>query len=58
MHLSFKYFELEDIVPKAIRIFNEIGLLPVVNFTTDTAIMEIVDAESPTNCIRFTAPFN
>ena len=33
MHLSFKYFELEDIVPTAIRIFNEVGLIPVVNFT-------------------------
>ena len=28
MHLSFKYFELEDIVPTAIRIFNEVGLIP------------------------------
>lgn len=27
MHLSFKYFELEDIVPTAIRIFNEVGLI-------------------------------
>ena len=26
MHLEFKYFELEDIVPPAIRIFARVGL--------------------------------
>ena len=27
MNLEFKYFELEDIVPSAIRIFAELGLV-------------------------------
>lgn len=58
MHLSFKYFELEDIVPTAIRIFNEVGLIPIVNFTTDVANMNIVNTDNPEEVIEFVAPFN
>lgn len=58
MHLSFKYFELEDIVPNAIRIFSEVGLIPVVNFTSDTATMTIINTDNPEEVIPFVAPFN
>lgn len=58
MHLSFKYFELEDIVPIAIRIFNEVGLISVVNFTPDVATMEIINTENPDESVSFVAPFN
>lgn len=58
MHLQFKYFELEDIVPAAIRIFSEVGLVPLVNFTTDTATMTLVDTDNTESTIEFSAPFN
>ncbi len=58
MHLSFKYFELNDIVPTAIKIFDETGLIPVVNFTSDVATMDIVNIDNPEEKITFTAPFN
>ena len=58
MHLSFKYFELEDIVPTAIRIFNEVGLISVVNFAPDVATMEIINTENPDESVSFVAPFN
>lgn len=59
MHLSFKYFELDDIVPVATRIFSEVGLIAIVNFTSDTATMHIVNTDSPWDeCIKFEAPFN
>lgn len=58
MHLSFKYFELEDIVPTAIRIFNDVGLIPVVNFTSDIATMNIINTDNPEESIPFVAPFN
>lgn len=59
MHLSFKYFELDDIVPSAIRIFSEVGLVPIVNFTTDTATMTLYNTDAPEeNPITFSAPFN
>lgn len=58
MHLSFKYFELDDIVPTATRIFAEQGLIGIVNFSTDTATMNIVNTENPEEMISFVAPFN
>lgn len=58
MHLSFKYFELDDIVPTAIRIFSAVGLVPVVNFTTDTATMTLVNTDNPEDTVAFVAPFN
>lgn len=58
MHLSFKYFELEDIVPTATRIFGEVGIVPVVNFTADTATMTIVNTDDPEESICFVSPFN
>lgn len=58
MNLSFKYFELEDIVPAAIRIFEEVGIMPVVNFTSDTATMTMVNTDNPEEIITFTSPFN
>lgn len=58
MHLSFKYFELEDIVPTATRIFGEVGIIPVVNFTADTATMTMVNTDYPEETIYFVSPFN
>lgn len=58
MHLSFKYFELDDIVPTATRIFAEQGLIGIVNFSTDTGTMNIVNTENPDEMISFVAPFN
>ena len=58
MHLSFKYFELEDIVPTAIRIFSEVGLISIVNFTSEMAYLTVRNTEAPEEAIDFTAPFN
>ena len=58
MHLSFKYFELDDIVPTATRIFSNMGIIGIVNFTADTATMNIVNTENPEESITFIAPFN
>jgi hypothetical protein len=58
MHLSFKYFELDDIVPTATKIFVDLGLIAVVNFTSDVATMNIINTENPEEVIPFIAPFN
>ena len=58
MHLSFKYFELDDIVPPATRIFNEVGLIALPNFTSDTATFTVVNVDNLEESIVFTAPFN
>ena len=58
MHLAFKYFELDDIVPVATKIFARIGLLPMVNFIDGNAVMSIVNTDKVDEVISFTAPFN
>ena len=59
MHLAFKYFELEDIVPTATRIFREVGIIGLMNFDYDTASMTIVNTENPSDeRIEFEAPFD
>ena len=58
MHMSFKYFELDDIVPIATKIFTEIGLIAIVNFTEHTAVLTIVDVTNPEDRIDFASPFN
>lgn len=58
MHMQFKYFELEDIVPTATRIFNEVGILPVVTFDSNVATMTMVNTENPEETAVFFAPFN
>lgn len=57
MKLDFKYFELSDIVPVATRIFDEVGLLPIVNFTETTASLEMANVDNPEETIVFLAPF-
>ena len=57
MQLAFKYFELDDIVPIATRIFEEIGLISVVSFSEDVARMTIINIDNPEEVVLFTAPF-
>ena len=56
MKMSYKYFELQDIVPVALPIFQKVGLLPVTTFENDVATMMIVNVDNPTDYILFTSP--
>ncbi len=56
MHLTYKYFELGDIVPVATRIFSEIGLLSLVTYDNETASMTLVNTDNPEETIQFTSP--
>ena len=56
MHLAFKYFELDDIVPIATKIFEDVGLISVVTFDKESAFMTIVNVENPDECVTFTTP--
>lgn len=57
MQLAFKYFELDDIVPVATQIFEEVGLISLVNFTPDLATMTIVNVDNSEDNIIFSTPF-
>jgi hypothetical protein len=56
MKMSYKYFELQDIVPVATPIFQKVGLLPVVTFTDETAMMDLINVDKPEEHIWFTSP--
>ena len=57
MQLAFKYFELDDIVPVATKIFEEVGLISLVSFEGDRAIMQILNTDAPEEIASFTTPF-
>ena len=46
---KFKYFELGDIIPVAIRCLTANGLVSTTNFTKETATLSIIDTESGGN---------
>jgi hypothetical protein len=45
MKLEYMYFELQDIIPSAIEIFAELGLVSDVDISTETATMTIYNAD-------------
>jgi hypothetical protein len=57
MQLAFKYFELDDIVPIATKIFEEVGLISLVSFTENSAVMNILNIDNPDEMASFAAPF-
>ena len=46
-NLEFQYFELEDIVPVATRIFALVGLTHVTDFSGEAATMTVYNADNP-----------
>ena len=58
INLEFKYFELEDIVPTAIRIFARVGLTTNTVFDGETARMTIYNVDNREEAgIEFVAPY-
>lgn len=56
--LMYHFFELEDIVPAAIGIFNELGLFAQESFTADQASMTVYNTDNPSETAPvFTIPF-
>jgi hypothetical protein len=56
MAIQYKYFELDDIVPTATRIFSELGLIALVSYSEEKATMTIVNTDSPEETITFESP--
>lgn len=58
MLLEFKYFELEDIVPTAIRIFAKVGLLAVDDLAGDPVSLTVFNADNPNEApVIFRMPY-
>jgi hypothetical protein len=45
-YAKFKYFELGDFIPQVTKIFDDIGLCGVVNFTHELATLTVYDADA------------
>lgn len=53
---QYDYFELGDFLPETIQIFNEVGLVGVVEFFSDgSASLRIVDVDAPDQAVTFTS---
>lgn len=52
---GYKYFELADFLPAIQDIFAEVGLVDVIQFTSDTATMHLIDTQDGSNVV-FTSP--
>ena len=58
MHLEFKYFELEDIIPPAIRIFARVGLTTAINFAEEGAVMKVFNTDNVNEApMEFRVPY-
>lgn len=53
---QFKYFELEDIVPTATKIFHELGLLLMESITYERAEAVLLNVDKPEETIVFQVP--
>lgn len=52
-----KFFAMADFIPKAQRIFKQVGLCGVVSFTKELASIRIFDVENAAEFVEMTAPF-
>lgn len=55
-YAEFKYFTLEDIIPVKQSIFTEIGLLDCISFSSDVAILTLINIDNPEETIEFMSP--
>ena len=53
---GFEYFELADFLPTVQKIFSETGLGSSITFSSDIAVLTIVDVENASDRIEFHSP--
>lgn len=54
--VGYEYFELADFVPQVTKLFNEVGLISVVTYSEDLAVMTVVNTDKPEEQIVFSSP--
>ena len=53
---KYKYYELGDFLPIINKLFLEHKLFSQITFTSEVAILKVIDIENPENCIEFYSP--
>ena len=54
--VGYEYFELADFVPQVTKLFNEVGLISVVTYSEDLAVMTVINTDKPEEQIMFSSP--
>lgn len=53
---KYPYFKLEDFIVPLLSIFEKVRLISHVSFTSEVAMMKIIDLDKPDDFIVFTSP--
>ncbi len=53
---EYKYFELQDIVPVVMPLFDTFDLYPHFSFTEELATLDIIDIDNPEHTVTFSSP--
>lgn len=56
LYAEFKYFTLEDIIPVKTKIFEDLGLVDVIAFGSESAVLTLVNVSNPEEKIHFSSP--
>lgn len=55
---GYNYFELGDFLVPALSVFREVGLLSVISFGNEVAVMRIIDIDKPDDFILIESPMS
>lgn len=58
MKMQFTYFELDDIVPTALRLAKDIGLLMLDAFDEHNAVLNIINVDDASEMVTVSLPFS
>lgn len=56
-HSEFEFYQLQDIVPVAIHIFTQVGLLSTFSIVDGNATLTIINSDNKEDFVSFSAPF-
>lgn len=54
----YKYFELADFIPEITKIEAELGIVSIVSFGCDLAVLKMVNIDAPEELIEFYSPMS
>lgn len=54
---NYRYFELADFMPHAMKCLDQVGLIPVVTFSAEYAVMKVYDVDTGKN-IEISSPMS
>ena len=53
---KYNYFELEDFLPTVQEIFHKVGLCGIISYSSDKAVLTIIDTDPDGGCLEVTSP--